>query len=72
MGGELFEPAIPISEFKAGGNRKGSHNKASAMPILVVDASQTHNKDLLYVVWPDRRSGHSEILLSYSADQGKT
>ena len=41
-------------------------------PYLAVDPGSAAFKDRLYVVWPDARSGRSEILLAYSADKGQT
>ena len=44
----------------------------SMMAFMAVDASKGPFRDRIYVVWPDVGSGRSEILLSYSADKGKT
>lgn len=40
--------------------------------VVAADASDGPFRDRLYAVWPDLRSGRSEILLSYSADSGHT
>lgn len=40
--------------------------------VVAADASEGPFRDRLYAVWPDLRSGRSEILLSYSADSGHT
>jgi hypothetical protein len=45
---------------------------STILPSIAVDASHSAFKDRLYVVWPDVRSGRSQILFSYSADTGKT
>jgi hypothetical protein len=44
----------------------------SMMAIMAVDPSPGPFKDRIYIVWPDVGSGRSQILLSYSSDQGKT
>jgi hypothetical protein len=41
-------------------------------PVLAADATTGPFKDRVYVVWPDARSGASDILMSYSADRGET
>jgi hypothetical protein len=40
--------------------------------VVAADASEGPFRDRLYAVWPDLRSGRSEILLSYSADSGRS
>ncbi len=42
------------------------------LPSLAVDTGSAVFAGRLYVAWPDARSGHCEILLSSSADTGKT
>lgn len=71
-GGESFTDAAPISSFVAGGNRKGAHNNVNSLPALAIDPSNGPFRDRLYVVWPDRRSGHSQVYFSFSSDKGKT
>ncbi len=44
----------------------------SMMAIMAVDSSSGPFKDRIYVEWPDVGSGRSQIMLSYSSDQGKT
>jgi hypothetical protein len=44
----------------------------SMMAMMAVDASKGPFRDRVYMVWPDVGSGRSQILLSYSSDQGKT
>lgn len=44
----------------------------SMVPSLAVDRSHGLFKDRLYVTWNDFRSGRSDILFSYSKDEGKT
>jgi hypothetical protein len=50
----------------------GTLGLGAQTPYLVADPGSTAFKDRLYAVWPDIRSGRSEILLSYSADKGLT
>ncbi|MBC7896879.1 MAG: exo-alpha-sialidase [Cytophagaceae bacterium] len=70
-GGATLTPAIVIGEFHAGGSRKGADNNVNSQPILAVDATRGPFRDRLYVVWPDRRSGRSQILFAVSVDGGK-
>jgi hypothetical protein len=44
----------------------------SMMAMLAVDSSKGPFRDRIYMVWPDVGSGRSQILLTYSSDQGKT
>jgi hypothetical protein len=44
----------------------------AAVPSMAVDPGSPAFKDRLYVVWSDARSGHTNILLSTSADRGKS
>lgn len=44
----------------------------SMMVMMAVDSSAGPFKDRIYIVWPDVGSGRSQILLSYSSDQGRT
>lgn len=45
---------------------------SSVIPYLAADTSRGPFRDRLYIVWTDERSGRGEILLSSSADRGKT
>ena len=49
-------------------------NSLAALPLpsLAIDNSAGVFKDHIYVAWPDSRSGRCEILLSVSADGGRT
>jgi len=40
--------------------------------MMAADNSKGPFRDRIYLVWPDVGSGRSQILLSYSSDQGKT
>jgi hypothetical protein len=72
-GGATLAGSAMISDYVAGGERKGALlGNANAEPALAIDATSGRFKDRLYVVWPDRRSGHSEILFSSSVDKGRT
>ncbi len=44
----------------------------SMMAIMAADSSSGPFRDRIYVVWPDVGSERSQIMLSYSSDQGKT
>lgn len=71
-GGQTLTPAVTIGAFVAGGSRKGDDNNVNSQPILAIDATRGPFRDRLYVAWPDRRSGRSQILLSASSDGGRT
>jgi hypothetical protein len=72
-GGSTLTPATTIGAFVAGGERKGANlGNANAQPMLAIDASTGRFKDRLYVVWPDRRSGHTQIFFAASNDGGAT
>jgi hypothetical protein len=71
-GGETLDPAVTVADFVPGGNRKGAHNNVNAQPMLAVDGTDGPYRDRLYVAWPDRRGGRSQILLSTSGDLGAT
>jgi hypothetical protein len=72
-GGASLAATAKIDDYTAGGERKGSIlGNANAEPALAIDGTVGRFKDRLYVVWPDRSSGHSEILFSFSVDKGRT
>jgi len=61
-----------FSDFKVGDYFLKFYGNVSGVPSVAVDASNGPFKDRVYVVWPDMRSGRTEILLAWSADKGKT
>ena len=72
-GGASLASSARIDDYVAGGERKGAQlGNANVEPALAIDASGGRFTDRLYVVWPDRRSGHSQILFSSSMDRGRT
>jgi photosystem II stability/assembly factor-like uncharacterized protein len=67
-GGETLEVGSTVSDWYMDRDRsQGSH-----IPALAVDPGSAAFKDRLYAVWSDGRSGRLEVLLSYSADLGRT
>jgi hypothetical protein len=65
--GESLEPGIPIGDwYLPSPSRLGP-----AQVSLAVDPSPAF-KDRLYAVWPDERTGRSEIYLASSVDRGRT
>ncbi|HWF83753.1 MAG TPA: sialidase family protein [Vicinamibacterales bacterium] len=46
--------------------------QSSTVPTIAADATNGPFADRLYVVWPDSRFGGTDVLLSYSADRGRT
>jgi hypothetical protein len=72
-GGASIEGASRIDGYLAGGERKGAvAGNANSEPVLAIDASGGRFRDRLYVAWPDRRTGRSRILFSWSSDEGRT
>ena len=72
-GGASLAASAKIDDYAAGGERKGTVlGNANAEPALAIDATGGRFADRLYVIWPDRRSGHSRIMFSSSADRGRT
>jgi hypothetical protein len=72
-GGATLAGSAKIDDYLAGGERKGALlGNANAEPALAIDATSGRFKDRLYVVWPDRRSGHSQILFAFSEDKGRS
>jgi hypothetical protein len=67
-GGESFSKAGIIDDFYLQWAPKSTSN----IPYIAVDRSAGPFRDRLYAVWPDVRSGRSEVLLAYSSDKGKT
>jgi len=63
-GGDTFAKAAVVSEWHA------CEGWTPGLPVLAADASDGPFRDRLYLVWPDRRSGRCEILVSHSSDKG--
>ena len=72
-GGVSLGGTAKIDDYVAGGERKGGLlGNANAEPMLAIDPTTGRFTNRLYVVWPDRRSGHSQILFSSSTDNGRS
>jgi hypothetical protein len=72
-GGASFLPSVVVDTFVRAGNRKDpKHNNVNHFMTLAVDRSGGPFKDRVYLAWPDRRSGHSQVRLAYSSDEGRT
>jgi hypothetical protein len=69
-GGEQFAKAVTVSDWHM--NYAEVSLTGSVVPVLAVDQSTGPFKDRLYAVWPDVRSGRSEVFFSSSTDKGKT
>ena len=63
-GGDTFAKAAVVSEWH------GCEGWTPGLPVIAADASDGPFRDRLYLVWPDRRSGRCEILVSHSSDKG--
>jgi hypothetical protein len=66
-GGQRLNPAVKVDDWWMRRGVSGAH-----IPYLAVDPGSPAFKDRLYAVWADGRSGHVDIMLSYSTDKGKT
>ncbi len=65
-GGDTFKPAVKINDMYG-------HWFDPDIARVAADTQSTYFKDRLYAVWSDGRTGgRKHILLSYSADKGKT
>jgi hypothetical protein len=72
-GGATFEPSVVVDTFVRAGNRKDpKHNNVNHFMTLAADRSSSPYHDRLYMAWPYRRSGHAQVMLTYSSDGGKT
>jgi hypothetical protein len=58
---------VTISDWYSRRDMNGSY-----LPILAADATRGPFRDRIYAVWPDQRSGRSQIVFAMSADSGKT
>jgi len=67
-GGESLTKAVKVDDYYM----LWPPTAAGVSPTLAADPGSAAFKDRLYATWADIRSGRSEILLSYSADKGKT
>ena len=70
-GGESLDAPTKVSDWY------GDFARPGALPSLAVDPGSPSFKDRLYAVWTDRqegryRPGRSRVMLSYSADHGRT
>jgi hypothetical protein len=66
-GGRSFSEAASISDWYL-----RFYDRVNSMPSVAVDETPGPFKDRVYVGWSDVRSGRAEILLSSSADKGRT
>ena len=66
-GGETLTAGVKVSDMYA-----DWREESSGVPSLAVDRGSLAFKDRLYAAWADGRYGRTQILVSYSADKGKT
>src|SRR5206468_3253522 len=72
-GGISLVSSARIDDYVAGSGRKGNVlGNANAEPTLAIDTSRGPFRNRLYVVWPDRRAGHTEIRFASSVDEGRS
>lgn len=70
-GGQTFQPSVVVDTFVVAGSRKhAEHNNVNNFMYMGIDASDGPYRDRVYVTWPDRRSGRSEVYFAYSDDRG--
>jgi hypothetical protein len=68
-GGESFIKPVRVSDIYLNLEHIGT---SMSLMRLAVDSSTGPFKDRVYAVWGDLRFGRNQILLSYSADRGKS
>lgn len=66
-GGESFTNGVRVSDMYA-----DWREESFGIPSLAVDPGSPTFKDRLYAAWADGRYGRTQILISHSADKGKT
>jgi len=66
-GGESLNTAFKVSDLYA-----DWREESTGIPSLALDRDSPAFKDRLYAAWADGRYGRTQILVSYSADKGKT
>jgi hypothetical protein len=72
-GGATLRPSVIVDKFvRAGGRKDTRNNNVNHFLHLAIDGTTGAFKDRLYAAWPDRRSGHSQVLFASSADKGST
>lgn len=67
-GGKTLSAATKVNDLY----QPSPYNGTSINPYLAVDPGEGPFRDRAYLVWPDKRSGRVEILLTYSSDRGTT
>jgi hypothetical protein len=68
-GGDSLEEPVAVSGWHLPNDYV---RMTSIVPAIAADATDGPFKDRIYVAWPDSRRGGTDILLSYSADRGRT
>jgi hypothetical protein len=67
-GGETYSSVATVSDWWM----PWPPSMTSVVPTLAVDPGSGAFKDRIYAVWPDDKSGRTDVLLAYSSDKGKT
>jgi hypothetical protein len=67
-GGETISASTKVADLW----QASPYTATSINPYLAIDATNGPFKDRVYCVWPDQRSGRTEIYVSYSSDKAKT
>jgi hypothetical protein len=72
-GGDTLRPSVVVDRFVRAGSRKDPrHNNVNHFLHLAIDNSGGKFDDRVYVAWPDRRTGRSQVMFTYSTDKGAT
>jgi hypothetical protein len=72
-GGMKFEPSIVVDKFvRAGGRKDARANNVNHFLNIAIDGSRGPYQDRVYIAWPDRRSGRSQVYFTSSTDKGLT
>ena len=72
-GGATLRPSVVVDRFvRAGGRKEAGKNNVNHFLHGAIDGSAGKFKDRVYLAWPDRRSGRSQIYFTHSTDKGAT
>ena len=72
-GGVTLRPSIVVDRFvRAGGRKEAGKNNVNHFLHAAIDSGAGKFKDRVYLAWPDRRSGRSQIYFTRSTDKGAT
>jgi hypothetical protein len=69
-GGRSIEEPVRISDDFYQPNFSWETTNENTFPDVAADSSEGPFKDRIYCVWPDQRSGHTQVFFTYSTNRG--